>query len=350
MKKKLMIPNKIILLFAFSIILLNCISAVEVSLNYSTSSIVQLKTLKYEPYPVNPGEYFDFWVSVQYNGNAGASGATFELVPEYPFSLDENESATQTFGGASPSVVLKYKIRVNEDAVEGTNILKLNYKVGSNWYTKEFEIKVANAQTDFDAIIQDSTSSEVSIAIANTGKNTANSVIVKIPEQDYFESTGTDGQMVGNLESGDYSIVSFEISQKMAKAPIKEGTEENSQGFPTMGSSQTQNLTFDIYYTDTIGERRVVTMQLPLSLSSTNSTAMGMMGPGGRNNQGSSWIVWAIVGGVILALVIVSIIILKKKPKLADKIKNKFSKLFHKKKTEENKIPDWIKNSKEKNK
>ena len=74
------------------------------------------------------------------------------------------------------------------------------------------DIDVADAQTNFDLVVQDSTSSEVSLAIANVGKNTANSMIVRIPEQNGFRVTGTNGQMVGNLDSGDYTIASFSLA------------------------------------------------------------------------------------------------------------------------------------------
>jgi hypothetical protein len=338
----------LIFILAFAI---NFVNALETDLNYSASSIVQIRSLKYEPYPVNPGEYFELWVSVQYNGNTGASGGVFELDPEFPFSLDSNESATKSFGSlSSPSMILKWKVRVDENAVEGTNELKLTYKVGGNWYTKVFDIEVANAQTTFDAIIQDSSSSEVSIAIANTGKNTANSVIVKIPEQDSFETTGTDGQMVGNLDSGDYSIVSFEISQKMNMPAGNPDDEKNiSENNFQIGQTQDSNLTFEIYYTDNIGVRRTVTMELPLSLSSSNSSMTGMPGFGGREK--SSFSIWYIAG-IVLAILIAGFVLVKKFPKKTKEFLERIKKLFHRKNKENipNKIPDWVKNVKDREK
>jgi hypothetical protein len=351
--------RKIIFCFAslilLSIIFSSFVSALETDLNYSTSSVVQIKSLKYEPYPVNPGEYFDFWVSVQYTKNLG-SAISFELKPEFPFSLDSNESAVISYSGAtySPSIVLHYKIRVDKNAVEGTNQLKLDYTIytiNGVTYTQSFDIEVENSMTNFDAVIQDVSGSDVSIAIANVGKYAANSVVVRIPEQDSFTASTIDGQMVGNLESGDYTIVSFTLSQKMSAMTTPPS--RNSSGNFQPGASETNStLNFDVYYTDNIGVRRVVNMQLPLTLTSSNSSAFGTGNFPGRKTK-SSWSAWytvLIIAGVLL----IAGFILYKKSKKAKIIFGKLNpKNWKNKKSSyvtSGNIPNWIKNAKEKEK
>ena len=233
---------------------------------------LQVDALKYEPYPVNPGEYFTLWISVKKTGS-GNNAAVFELDPEFPFSLDSNEEATKTFSGLlGESALLEYKIRVNDDAVEGENEIKLRYRLedSNSWVTKTFKIQVESAQTSFDGVIQDMESGSLSLALANVGKNVANSVIVRIPEQEGFVSTGVSGQMVGNLDNGDYTIVSFEVSQKDKKD---------------------DTITFQIDYTDTIGVRRTVYLDQKVSGSSTavaSNFTEGQFGPGsgGFNRSG----------------------------------------------------------------
>ncbi len=339
---------KFLFLLFFALLIIGTVSAIEVNITSSSSSVVQIKSLKYEPYPVNPGEYFTIWISVNFLRNPRTE-TQFQLEPTYPFSLDSNESAIKTYaaGAISSSLLLEYKVRVDKNAVEGVDKLTLIYKFEGTYYTQDFDINIENAQTDFDAVIQDSTSSEVSIAIANTGKNTANSVIVKIPKQDNFMVTGTDGQMVGNLESGDYSIVSFEISQKMSKSPQDiEDSETNSQKMPAQQTSN--NLTFDIYYTDNIGVRRIETMELPVYITNSNLSAeMGAFGK--RGGSSISWYVYLIIIAVLLTFFI---IIYKKFPEQTKKFINKINprKLFKKKESQKTDIPDWIKKSKEKEK
>ena len=339
MMKNLNIKN--FLLLSISLLLvINFVSAIEVPLN-ATGSVVQMKTLRYEPYPVNPGEYFDFYVEVQYVGSTGSSGISFVLDPQFPFSLDPGVSAEQDFGVTnSPSIVLHYKVRVDPNAVSGTNELNLNYNVGNVWYTQSFDIDVEDAQTTFDAVIQDSSSSAVSIALANTGKNTANSVIVRIPDQDYYTTSGTNGQMVGNLASGDYSVVSFDIVRKINQQAPQNATGASGRTGIFRTQQQPENLTFDISYTDNIGVRRTVEMQLPLSLLVSNSTSTGASAYTRRNSS----LPWYIFVGIVAVLLIALIIIYKKFPYLFKKLN---PKNWHKKKNK-SETPDWVKNSKEK--
>ena len=209
---------------------------------YSTSSAnIKINQLKYEPYPVNPGEYLTLWIKAENIGRELTENAIFELVLKYPFSLDSNEDPVRNYGQLSSEepIVMEYKVRVSKNAVEGTNEIELRYKTDSNddsWRYEEFEIEVEDAQTDFDLVIQEINGDEVSIAIANTGKNIAYSVIVRIPEQEGYQTVGTNGQMVGNLEDGDYTLVGFEIQKKSrtSEEPLK----------------------IQIDYTDNIGERR----------------------------------------------------------------------------------------------
>ncbi len=320
MKKKLLSGIFILVaLCCFSLV-----SAIEVNFTSSEAvSQIRIDQLKYEPYPVNPGEYFDLWIKVEKTGSDLTSDAVFELLPEYPFSLDSNERAIRSYGKITNfpddrPIVIKYRIRVDEDAVEGTNTIELKYSAdgisSSNWGRNSFDIEVADAQTDFDIVVQDVSDSEVSFAIANIGKNTANSVIIKIPEQDNFRTVGTAGQMLGNLENGDYTIASFNIA--------------GARG--SIGSDSGQPLTLQVDYTDNIGERRTLVKEVSFS-SGLSSAPAGMENAGqmsgSRRTQiqtspsifQSSWF-WAII---IIVSCISAIIIYKKYIKKRVKRKSK---------------------------
>ena len=359
MKKILLVS----ILLAFALISLVSADTSNV-VNYTTNSNqgIVVTQLKYSPYPANPGEYIDLWVQAQVVGTVTPSTATFILNAQYPFSLDPSDSGVQSFGqlGSTP-IVMHFKVRVDQNAVIGDNQLELDYSssgLGSTWSVKMLDIQIANVQTSFDMVLQDSTTSEVSLAIANTGQNTANSMIVKIPEQKGFSITGTNGQMVGNLDAGDYTLATFEV--------VKEGT-------------VAKNLTVEIDYTDSIGVRRQVFENVTfLSSSSTSSyafmngtTGTAIMGgnvttgtnlspgqfPGGayrRSGNTTSWVVYVvIIGGVIVLLIIGSIIYRKNSKKIKEYFrKKKYQKDQTKAKTEINnsksqQLPDWIRKVKE---
>lgn len=211
--------------------------------NYTTGSYgLSINQLNYQPYPANPGEYIDMYIQVTYLGGAPLNSVTFQLNPTFPFSLDQNQTQTFTFNqltGSQP-IILHYRVRVDSNAVPGDNELDLNYYIDGNSTAvnvQKFEIQVQNAQTAFDVVVQQSTGTQVSLGIANIGENTANSLIVRVPAQNNYMISGTNAQIVGNLNAGDYSIASFTLS------PIRRGN---------------TTLVVELDYTDNIGVRRDV--------------------------------------------------------------------------------------------
>ncbi len=350
-------------IFLFTISLAYLASAqTTIALN-STNNIVQLSSLEFNPYPVVPGEYFDFYIAVQYIGDSGASGSSFQLVPSFPFSLNPGDNGTISFGElSSPSIVLHYKVKVDPNAGAGPNTINLNYNIGNELYTQTFNIDVENPKTDFDAVIQSVSGNAVSIAIANTGENVANAVIVKIPDQNDFTAVGTNGQMVGNLNSGDYTVVSFTLSPKrnittISQQPLNSQPSANSQNYQAYLQSQSpKTLNFEIDYTDTVGERRIVNMSLPLTLTNVSGVA-GSGNFSGRRTQTQSlfvqWYFWVIVAALIIAGIIVyKKVANSKAKKFSNNPSSKISKGSKKRNDKNNseEVPDWIKNVKEKEK
>lgn len=319
--------NKILTIFILSLMILssmNLVSSLEVNYSVSSYDDVAISLIKYEPYPANPGEYFDLWVKI-YVGSS--KYAEVEFVENYPFSLDDDTDLIQEFD-SSGDYLLHYVVRVDKDAVEGMNELEL--KISSSRYddlsvSAYLDISVSDAQTDFDLVVQDSSDSEISLAIANIGKNTANSMIVRIPEQEDYTTTGTNGQMVGNLDAGDYTIVSFSLNSVKRDAG---------------------DLTIQIDYTDSIGERRSITKEISLSgnsnISMNNSSISGMVAgefPEGFQRRNSMNWNYIIIPLVVLVLLVGGFFGYKNKEKIIGLIKKK-------KKEKSNEIPDWIKKNK----
>lgn len=97
---------------------------------------LEVSVLKYNPYPVSSGEWFDLWVKVQNIGESDANNARFELQPSYPFS--SNDSLVRDYGLIygrlnsfkvdqtydSSQVILKYRVYVEKNAPSGSSDLK----------------------------------------------------------------------------------------------------------------------------------------------------------------------------------------------------------------------------------
>lgn len=340
-------------LFISSLFILALILALNLNMVSATACNPTIRLVSQDPSPAIPNDYVKVLFEVSDLGNC--QGFTLRLDPEYPFSLDSNSSTIQSieaipYASDYRSVwTVPYKLRIDSAAFDGDYNLRIDaYESNREDFgfnlQKNFNVTIQDSRTDFDAVIQETSGNAISIAIANIGKYAANSVVVRIPEQDFFIATGTDGQMVGNLNSGDYTIVGFNLAQKFSKNMTRDMMPSNySQTTP-----QKPNLKFDIYYTDNIGKRRIVNMELPLNLG--NSSA-GMTRFTGRARSSStswfsSWIFWVI----IIMLAIVGYVFYRKNSEKVKKLSDKIRNIFHKKHKSDNQTPNWIKNSKNKEK
>ncbi len=99
--------------------------------------ILVSQATNYEPFPVEPGELFDFWVRVE---NPGAPryleipGVECQLVQRFPFAPAEPSDELRRFVGTlGPSQValLKFKMRADENAASGKNDLTLRCRTSS---------------------------------------------------------------------------------------------------------------------------------------------------------------------------------------------------------------------------
>jgi hypothetical protein len=353
--------NKFLFLSLLSILSLILVLNVNSVLAESNSCNPTIKLVSQDPNPATPSDYVKVIFEITELENC--DGFSVRLNPEYPFSLDSNASAVQSIetnpyvSGYRSVWMIPYNVRVDSAAFEGDYKLKLQYHEGNNkifdsYVGAGFNITIEDSRTKFDTVIQESSGSDVSIAIANVGKYTANSVVVRIPEQESFSVTGTDGQMVGNLESGDYTIVGFTISNKVGMP--QQNMTRNRNEIPTNTQQKSSKLKFDIYYTDNIGERRVINMELPLNMGNSSIAGMGNFNARRTTSTSSlsSWYKWII----ILVILIIAYVVYRKYPKQTkESIQKIFSKTKRLIKKEEkvntnNKIPSWIKNAKEKEK
>ena len=90
------------------------------------------------PDPASPGEYVELRFKVQNFGQEVAEDVKFQIIPSFPFSIDTTSAPIIELGDLTPghrgedAHILFYRLRVDENAVEGDN------EVGLKYYTKEF--------------------------------------------------------------------------------------------------------------------------------------------------------------------------------------------------------------------
>jgi len=267
----------------------------------SNSPNLVVQVLKYEPYPVNAGDWFDVWVTVQNNGQADAKNVSFELQPEYPFY--SNDSLVRNYGvilgtlnaysagmkGDANEVVLKYRVKTADNAPDGTSDLKFGFKTDTNSIETigTLPIVIGKTKTDFDVVLQDLTSQGLSFAISNSGSNDASAVTITLKSQDSLIISGPQSTIIGNLAKGDFTTVTFEA-------------------VPGKG---VHNVTLKVDYTDVVGVRnsieKTVTLPANLNYPANYSAAGNSAGTNGFKN-GSSTIPFYVylVAGLVLGIVV----------------------------------------------
>jgi hypothetical protein len=310
--------NKVIL----SVILL-ITGIILMNLNFSTAQTSNtcspaISIINQDPNPAVPDDYVKVVFEVS-NLQDCQEGLAVKLDPQYPFSLDPGVDPVQTIA-ASPNVQtykstwdVPFKIRIASDALDGDYQLKLDYHPGTSKnfdslsIENDYNVSIIDSQTDFDVIIQDASGTQASLGIVNIGKNTANSLVVKIPQQSSFRPTGASEQIVGNLAAGDYTIVSFNIAQTFARN--FNGTGFN--GNRTMGGQPNQDgqiLKVQIDYTDGIGKRRSITKDVQFNSFSQYSGNFTRGALGSRSTTTTSSglsTTWKYIIGAAIIIILV---------------------------------------------
>ncbi len=160
--------------------------------------------LKYTPYPAEPGKYVQVWVDVMNAATEQAENVIVELVPSYPFYIDAGENSTRFFSKISPfqNLVVSYKIRIDANAVEGWNDLKIKLKTDTG--SKDFTAKIFVMTGEALIAVGKVSSDPREIPPGGTGKvaislkNTANSVLKDIGIKLDLASSGVPFSPIGS--------------------------------------------------------------------------------------------------------------------------------------------------------
>lgn len=143
----------------------------------------EARFLNQNPDPAEPGGYVEVRIKVENIGTEAANEMYFELIPEYPFSLDPGKASNVRLGDTDArqvgvdAYVLYWSLRVDKDAVEGSSRLRMRYSVdsGKTWVEPdEYYIRI---QTH-DSIISIE-SAEAKPEVVEPGKELTLEIVVK---------------------------------------------------------------------------------------------------------------------------------------------------------------------------
>lgn len=325
--------NILAMLVITSILLMNpMVNADSNSTSVIDGVSLEVTWVNQDPYPAEPGGYVNLLFKVENEGIQKAENVIFELMPKYPFSLDSGVSAIKDLGTIGSlqknqnAYLLKYKVRVDEDAIDGENEIGIEYKYGSGQatYPKTFNITVSDPKTDFEVVMQDSSESSTTFAIANIGKNTAYSLIIRIPEQPNYRATGVSASVIGNLDAGDYTLASFQItstsfnatgatSGELPRRPFMQETNVSETGL----SGTRNEINVELSYTDELGIRRTIQKEVKSDFTATTISGISARMAQSSQTSGGDGLLYIGIGaaGIIAISAIFMLWHRKKKPK-----------------------------------
>ncbi|MBI3027473.1 hypothetical protein HYY70_05145 [Candidatus Woesearchaeota archaeon] len=129
------------------IVFIMCTSFALAAVNtvyYGESPRIAVSLASQDPDPVEPGKIVEVSFKLD-NQGALAKEVVFEIMPEYPFSILPGESSAKDVGtlgtsqDTATSVFVKYKLKVDQTAVDGNHEMKVRYKISGfdSWTTVE---------------------------------------------------------------------------------------------------------------------------------------------------------------------------------------------------------------------
>jgi len=283
-----------------------------------------------EPKVINPGKQTELIFTLTNIGGTPVSNISLSWEEEndlvLPLGSDNKRYISLIEAGGAVSV--SYTVAADPNISTGIYPLDINISFIDVDGTKTQKSQVGliiGGTTDFE-VSAETSSGQLSLSIANIGSNNASSVVVKIPKQTGITITGSDTQILGNLNKGDYTIANFSLGgvnaftaeNTTAEAPTRSliripGT-GRTQGEQTSDETQTGNeemtpnmnfnaneLTVQIEYTDTTGERQITTKKVSLSSGATATTGFVTARQTGNQNliPGIVLLVLVVGGGIL---------------------------------------------------
>lgn len=223
--------TKLMTVFLSMLFLTSLVFAQERGATITESAIVNAISVSnatfYEPYPAEPGSYIDVWVRAQYLGTGQDAEEVFcGVSPTYPFTIEPGDVSVNDVGRLSPydEVVLKYRVRIDTNAIQGTNDLKFGCKTkGFDWAYTDLPIFVQaqDAIINVESIVsnpEDFAPSEegmVKITLKNIGPVTLKDISVRLDLSSetlpFAPIESTTEKRINSLTSGQSVPVEFSV-------------------------------------------------------------------------------------------------------------------------------------------
>ncbi len=108
------------------------------------AAALQITVNDYDPKPAEAGKYVTVWIKL-FNPSLDTLGeVSVRILPKDGFELAEGETPKKYVGSINAGAysIVKYRLRVLDDAIEGINLFTLDVAEGTSTYQKDLELVV----------------------------------------------------------------------------------------------------------------------------------------------------------------------------------------------------------------
>lgn len=214
---------------------------------YVSGASIRVSMISQDPDPVGPGEYVELrWMVTNY-GSKPLEDVEFRIVPDYPFQLLGTTDGIKQLGTiqghqkGEEGVVLYYRLRVDEDAAEGVNDVRLQYRYkGITWAElEEFEIRVQSV--DAAVVIDDVHLDPARITPGGTGK-----LSLKLKNLADSRMTDINIKLDLALETIPRSSTGAESSALFDALPFAPTTSATEKRIPSIKAGESEVVSYDL--------------------------------------------------------------------------------------------------------
>ncbi len=209
------------------------------------------------PDPAEPGSYVDIRFKFDNNGSGEANNVEAEILPKYPFSLYGETEKVKSLGTMQSrqkgdvGIIVKYRLRVDENAIEGKNEMGIRYRIDKGVWVEPEEFFV-DVQTH-DAIL-----SVESVSII----------------RNMIEPGSSDNLHIRLLNNADSALKDIQVRLALANLPFVPLDSTNEKSIYKIDSKASHELSFkllanpnakagvyqvpmDVSYSDELGKKYI---------------------------------------------------------------------------------------------
>jgi len=194
---------------------------------------IKITLLNQDPDPVAQGDVVEARFKIENQGSETYYDVEVEILPKYPFTIYSGE-AIQNIGRlragqtGADAVILGYKLRVDEFAVEGENEIELEVRTGDLGFSytqdeftidvEEYDIPEIKAYIRETDILQSNSRGTITIEIANVDEADIKFLqLTLLPSTDYELLSSSDYVYLGDVDSDDTESEDFDIYLRNVK-------------------------------------------------------------------------------------------------------------------------------------